>query len=508
MNKIRTLLCLSILLIFFNSSYPQNKVIGTINNGGVKQTNSTYLISGNLGQTSIVKGTGTNYRMNGGFWELFSEKTINYPTTIQISHLYSFGDPAKTTSYRIIGIPGVNNVNLSNFMTGSPGKQADWLAFWDIGSGTYTEYTGGNTTFNFKPGRAFWVISKNQVNISIPNVTPVTLSPDYSFSIPLHSEWNLISNPFEKNISWQTVKTVNPGVTQPIHYFDGNPGYTQPANFETYKGYYFYNTGNLTALKIPYISQEPLEKGSTILSKELNIKLIAENAGDEVVLGISENSEPGLDELDIFSPPSDFSEVSLKAYNVYLETNYKFLQKDIRGKISEGLEYELHAMNNTGQPLSISANGTDNFSEYEVCLLDYNLMKFYDLKLQNTISLNSKPAFQRYTIFIGTESYIRQKKSLYMPNEYSLYQNYPNPFNPSTAIRFNIPEQGSVSLSVYNVLGQSVTELLSDQLHEPGYYEVEFNAKSISSGIYVYRLRVRTSEGIKFDRSQKMLLIK
>jgi hypothetical protein len=86
--------------------------------------------------------------------------------------------------------------------------------------------------------------------------------------------------------------------------------------------------------------------------------------------------------------------------------------------------------------------------------------------------------------------------------EYSLAQNYPNPFNPATTIKFSIAEEGLVNLSVYNLLGQKAAELKNEVL-QPGNYEAEFDASSLSSGVYVYKL----SAGGKVI-SRKMVVLK
>jgi len=85
---------------------------------------------------------------------------------------------------------------------------------------------------------------------------------------------------------------------------------------------------------------------------------------------------------------------------------------------------------------------------------------------------------------------------------YSLEQNFPNPFNPSTKIRFNIPEQGLVSLKVFNLLGEEVANLVNAEM-TAGNYEVDFNAKAISSGIYFYTLKAGN-----FISTKKMILLK
>jgi hypothetical protein len=85
---------------------------------------------------------------------------------------------------------------------------------------------------------------------------------------------------------------------------------------------------------------------------------------------------------------------------------------------------------------------------------------------------------------------------------YKLSQNYPNPFNPSTKITFSIPEEGLVSLKVFNILGEEVAALLNEQM-KTGVYEVDFNAANLSSGIYFYTIKANS-----FTSTKKMILIK
>jgi hypothetical protein len=89
-----------------------------------------------------------------------------------------------------------------------------------------------------------------------------------------------------------------------------------------------------------------------------------------------------------------------------------------------------------------------------------------------------------------------------LPTVYKLYNNYPNPFNPSTIIRYDLSRKTFVNLSVYDILGRLVTELI-DQDMNAGRYEAAWNAVNFASGIYFYKLV--TAE---FTDTKKMLLIK
>lgn len=96
-----------------------------------------------------------------------------------------------------------------------------------------------------------------------------------------------------------------------------------------------------------------------------------------------------------------------------------------------------------------------------------------------------------------------------IPTKFELYQNYPNPFNPNTIIRYAIPNQESnfgsenkVSLMIYDILGREVASLVN-QYQYAGDYEVTFNAKSLASGTYIYRLQVGN-----YAETKKMILLK
>ncbi len=91
----------------------------------------------------------------------------------------------------------------------------------------------------------------------------------------------------------------------------------------------------------------------------------------------------------------------------------------------------------------------------------------------------------------------------FIPKTFFVDQNYPNPFNPTTTIRFGLQQQGSVSLIIYDILGQRVAVLLSNQVMQPGTHEVQFNASRLASGTYIYRLKAGQHVVTK-----KMILLK
>jgi hypothetical protein len=106
-----------------------------------------------------------------------------------------------------------------------------------------------------------------------------------------------------------------------------------------------------------------------------------------------------------------------------------------------------------------------------------------------------KSNFGQYPLGTGKENNIQI-------NSFELSQNYPNPFNPITVISYQLSAFSNVKLTVFDILGREVTTLVNEE-KQPGTYEVKFDATSLSSGIYFYRLQAGS-----FVETKKMILIR
>ena len=93
------------------------------------------------------------------------------------------------------------------------------------------------------------------------------------------------------------------------------------------------------------------------------------------------------------------------------------------------------------------------------------------------------------------------------PQEYNLSASYPNPFNPSTQISYQLPEQSSVTLEVFDVMGRKVATLVNTN-QAPGTYAERFNASGLSSGLYIARINAIGNSGEAFSKELKMQLVK
>lgn len=99
---------------------------------------------------------------------------------------------------------------------------------------------------------------------------------------------------------------------------------------------------------------------------------------------------------------------------------------------------------------------------------------------------------------VGVES----KDNEVQPAGYVLAQNFPNPFNPSTIIKYQLKESVFVSLKVYDILGKEVAVLVND-IQTAGEHKLNFNAMSLTSGMYIYRLQAGS-----YIECRKMMLIR
>jgi glucose/arabinose dehydrogenase len=122
---------------------------------------------------------------------------------------------------------------------------------------------------------------------------------------------------------------------------------------------------------------------------------------------------------------------------------------------------------------------------------------------QNELYLTSfNGKIYRFTpIVTGTEK-------VNIPSGYSLEQNYPNPFNPSTVIRYNIPEESNVIITVFNILGREI-DTITNGVQQKGFYEKTWNASEFSSGIYYVKMIAKSLSSDKiYSKVIKMVYLK
>jgi len=118
----------------------------------------------------------------------------------------------------------------------------------------------------------------------------------------------------------------------------------------------------------------------------------------------------------------------------------------------------------------------------------------------NTISFSTDAVGNFFILTGDSPTSIKNTNDLIV-EDFALLQNYPNPFNPSTSIEFYIGKRSNVSLSIFNLLGQKIDDLVNEQM-EPGTYNVSFDASGLASGVYLYQLR---TDEITISRKMQLL---
>jgi hypothetical protein len=437
---------------------------------------------------------------------LWKNTTTTYPTYFPINTTFSYSDITQSSSYRMVGLPGNLNRPLSQLVTGT--RKTDWNAYYDNGAASnYLIEYDGSTNFNFKPGNGFWLLSKNAVTVN-EQVNSVAIAGDNTYSISLHSGWNIISNPFERSTNWSGVQFTNLLGSNALIY-DWNGSWATASLFSPYKAYYFNNVNNQTSLSIPYDPSGILGKASdekTLrITGENDIKLALLSNREEkskAFIGFESESRNDFDIHDYFAPPGDFEEARIVLRNDNLSTDYKFLMKESRAEIGDGQIYYLDVKNLTGQELTFKIEGLSNYNNYQAYLIDERLNNEIKVTENSELIVPSNVENNSYRFLIGTQQFIETNKGNLTPTQFVLYQNYPNPFNPATIIRYSVPSVSVVNIKLYDLLGNELKTLLSEE-KALGNYEFEFNAADLASGVYIYKMQAGS-----FAESKKMIVLR
>jgi hypothetical protein len=153
-----------------------------------------------------------------------------------------------------------------------------------------------------------------------------------------------------------------------------------------------------------------------------------------------------------------------------------------------------------GQSFTISLNETKNIPQ------TIELDSIWDVDSLSIVvfvqSVSSKIVYQSSTISYDELVITNIENENLSPSEFKLSQNYPNPFNPSTTISWQSPVGSWQTLKVYDLLGREVATLVDEYKHA-GRYEINFDASSLTSGIYFYKLQAEN-----YLETKKMILLK
>ena len=183
-------------------------------------------------------------------------------------------------------------------------------------------------------------------------------------------------------------------------------------------------------------------------------------------------------------------------------------------KENESINFKVDLVDNSNGKILTSLNEItltknelkSNRNEYYKVNLTGLTSKEMKLRLVEKDNLNGEYAFSKiHSASNGLKKVNANEITLneqLIIKEYALAQNYPNPFNPTTTINYQIPKDGLVTLKIYDVLGKEAATLVNE-VKTTGRYNVDFNAGSLSSGVYLYQLKAS-----EFVSTKKLILLK
>ncbi|HVO74519.1 MAG TPA: LamG-like jellyroll fold domain-containing protein, partial [Ignavibacteriaceae bacterium] len=309
-------------------------------------------------------------------------------------------------------------------------------------------------------GKGYWLRFTDATSTGVSGV----ISPD---TVHLQNGWNMIGV-FEFDLPASQITSEPPGIIT-SNFFGFNGGYFTTATLETGKGYW----------------------------------VKANNSGKLLFNRFQKSTSQGV----LANVPENWGKIILRDKNGSSATLYS------AEKGSSLTFYDLPPMPPAGCfDVRFSSNRFAEIINSPKDILISSSTYPLSLKVQNTsLRIKDKTTGKIINTFLkdGQELTINdpavnvlEVSGELIPDKFELSQNYPNPFNPSTAIRFGLPVDSKVKISLFNLLGELVS-IITEQDYEAGYHQIVFKAGPLASGIYFYRIEAGAFMDIK-----KMMILK
>ncbi|MBI3006171.1 MAG: T9SS type A sorting domain-containing protein, partial [Ignavibacteriales bacterium] len=450
-------------------------------------------------------------------------------------------------AYRLFSVPyQLTDQKPSSYIPASLGPHADgdvnyvnWRMQRITGGGTSTpdDYETFKDESALKPGAAFFlVVREADKKVTVSGATTVNAQVMNNDGIQLTQGWNLVGNPFTTAISYDSLRSSGPGAITDWAYYDGQgprgSGWWTDANHKSllpWEGLALYATqatkllfgviGQQTGVAPSFNLEAPLSVASKNSENEsawivnVNAYRTDNDLKDEGNgVGMTDGASTGHDSYDSYQPPI----LEGKNVAVYFKGETSGRDMDIRPINDQGDSWDMKVITgDKGARIRLDLSGAKAIPNpaFEAYLVDLDESMAYNLRTTSAVEVNSKQGVRNFVVLVGTREFVdRERRGVdLVPREMKLFANYPNPFNPETVIRYQVSgarEVYNVSLKVYNLLGQEVVTLV-EQEQIPGYYEIKFSARSLTTGVYFYRITVDGgTQDSRYVDVKKMMLMK
>ena len=400
--------------------------------------------------TDCLQDSGFAVTIDSSEISVYNRSVLSTTLTFNLTVFISDG-------WNMVSVPGEN-----------PNGQgvANW---WPGRTGDVFKYSNGYQVITTTtPGEGYWMkhLGTNEYNTGdewpAGGIEIVAHNP-----INATTGWNMIGG-YEDTVLTSNITTTPPGLIEgPIYKYANGFQIAE----EIVPGYgYFLKLSENGQIHITAVSEKVKEGLEVYFPKNWG-KMIFSDAKDISYTLYAINGEVDLNQYELPpAPPEGMFDIRFSSGRIAEDINSSVKEIDLRG---------------VTYPLTVKAENMDmRVMDETGKIVNVNLKKGEDVVINN-------PTVHK--LMVSGEL---------IPDKYALEQNYPNPFNPRTSIKFAIPKESDVNLSVYNVLGELVITLVNGQM-KSGYYEYEFNAALFSSGVYLYRIKAGD-----FIQTKKMLLMK
>ncbi|GEM_PF-2281612 len=421
---------------------------------------------------------------------------------------YSFPHISQTgiqAAYRLVSVPTkLTNPALGTVLNDDLGAYDQYK--WRLFEYQDEKYTENPENGAFNPGKSYFMILKENGKKFDTGPT-ISFSLSESYPVVVNPGWNLIGSPFNFDLPLSNI-TLSDGTAPVLFHYQGE--WKTPTAFQPWQGYALFNSKSIAdTLRVnPSVPAANSLFKQLLLVESLNksVQVIATcgDARDSYnFFGLNEKTQNGQDELDFPEPPPFGEFVSLYFPHPEWEQRATRFTTDIIADTVQTYTWQMAIQSNSSHELVVlNFQGVEKLSDnYELKLTDQSSRFIWELESQNSIHLRNHSGLEPrlFTIQLHRKEMTAEVAET-VPLNFQLGQNYPNPFYldgaaGKTVINYSLPGPASVSLTIYNLLGKKVAELVSPQNFDPGRYVVEWNGQDlhgqqVSAGIYFYHLRM------------------
>ncbi|KAA3661182.1 MAG: T9SS C-terminal target domain-containing protein, partial [Calditrichaeota bacterium] len=431
-----------------------------------------------------------------------------------------------STDYQLISIPYILDApQIDSIFVDDlgPYKINTWRLFdYDPTAPSGQRWLEGDTARPFIPGRSYFMITKekNLVYDAGPGKTLCTMRPD---SIEVFEGWNLVATPFDFAIDTASLSLVNSNLEIVPYAF--NSGWEIASNLQPWSGYALYITRAAGANPDDpmYLVVQPNEAGESTgksntpaMAAEWTIQISAWAGKSRDLhnwIGVKQSSQAGYDDHERAEPPIIGRYVSVSFLHPEWQQLTDRFSTDFRAPdLNEfvwDIDVRCNAINEIVElAFDLDSNVPQNASIY---LIDEEQQRIQDLRKENHYQFVAKTSgSKKLKLAVGDANFVEKTAGelALIPKDFAVMQNFPNPFNPETTLRFNLPTDGQVRISIFNQLGQKVATPINNEQLPAGYHNLIWQAtgrsgKNLPSGLYFARVQFGNDVIVK-----KMLLLR